>query len=145
MSGCRPAYTPVDPNQKFGDNKGGDPMHISWYLKFVDELIYLSHTQSDIAFEASIASQFMHSTSATSRKMFILILRYLKSTLGFIFPEDCTTKYWGLFGCWLGRINQKQEVPLRVLHMCGVIWVLGEVKKKKKGRTWCMEQCWGRI
>lgn len=60
MSGCRPADTPIDPNQKLGDGKEGDPVNTARYQKLVGKLIYLSHTQPDIAFAVSLVSQFMH-------------------------------------------------------------------------------------
>ncbi|KAK3007413.1 hypothetical protein RJ639_014792 [Escallonia herrerae] len=53
MSGCRPVETPIDPNQKLGDNKGV-PVNTSRYQKPVGKLIYLSHTRPNIAFAVSL-------------------------------------------------------------------------------------------
>ena len=82
MSGCRPANTPIDPNQKLGDGKKGDPVNIARYQKLVGKLIYLSHTRPDIAFAVSLVSQFMHSPYEKHLEAVNRILRYLKSTPG---------------------------------------------------------------
>ncbi|KAK3037075.1 hypothetical protein RJ639_029917 [Escallonia herrerae] len=79
MSGCRPVETPIDPNQKLGDNKG-DPVNTSRYQKLVGKLIYLSHTRPDIAFAVSLVSQFMHSLHEEHLEAVYRILRYLKSS-----------------------------------------------------------------
>ena len=44
MSGCRPIDTPINPNQKHGDDKEGDMVNTTQYQKLVGKLIYLSHT-----------------------------------------------------------------------------------------------------
>ncbi|EOY19350.1 Uncharacterized protein TCM_044423 [Theobroma cacao] len=79
MSGCRPAETPVDPNQKLGDSKG-NLMNTLQYQKLVRKLIYLSYTWPDIAFEISLVSQFMHSPHEEHLEAVYRILRYLKSS-----------------------------------------------------------------
>ena len=61
MSGCRPVDTPIDLNQKLGDDKGGDKVNTTRYQKLMGKLIYLSHTRPNIAFVVSLVSQFMHS------------------------------------------------------------------------------------
>ena len=82
MSGCRPADTPIGPNQKLGDDKEGVPVNTARYQKLVGKLIYLSHTRPDIAFAVSLVSQFMHSPSEKHLEAVYRILRYLKSTPG---------------------------------------------------------------
>ncbi|KAK3035187.1 hypothetical protein RJ639_034575 [Escallonia herrerae] len=81
MSGCRPIETPIDSNQKLGDNKG-DPVNTSRYQKLVGKLIYLSRTRPDIAFAVSLVSQFMHSPHEEHLEAVYRILRYLKSSPG---------------------------------------------------------------
>jgi hypothetical protein len=59
MSGCRPVDTSIDPNQKLGDTKDGNPVNTTQYQKLVGKLIYLSHTQPDIAFAVSLCTHPM--------------------------------------------------------------------------------------
>ncbi|KAK3004629.1 hypothetical protein RJ639_019506 [Escallonia herrerae] len=81
MSGCRPVETPIDPNQKLGDNEG-DLINTSRYQKLVGKLIYLSYTTPDIAFAVSLVSQFMHSPHEEHREAVYRIMRYFKSSPG---------------------------------------------------------------
>lgn len=46
------------------------------------ELIYLSHTRPDIAYDVSVVSQSMHNPSKSHMEAVIRILRYLKSSPG---------------------------------------------------------------
>lgn len=82
MSGCRPTDTPIDPNQKLGDDKEGDPVNTIGYQKLVGKLIYLTHTRPNIAFTVSLVNQFMHSPYEKHLEAVYRILRYLKSTPG---------------------------------------------------------------
>ena len=52
------------------------------YQRLVGKLIYLSHTQPDIAYTVSLVSQFMHNPSKDHLSVVIQILRYLKSSPG---------------------------------------------------------------
>ena len=61
MSGYRPSDTAVDPNVKLGKVEIGVPIDTTRYQKLVNKLIYLSHTQPNIAFAISVVSQYMHS------------------------------------------------------------------------------------
>lgn len=49
MSGCRPATTPIESNQRI-TKEGGSPIDREQYQRLVGRLIYLSHTRPDIAF-----------------------------------------------------------------------------------------------
>ena len=82
MSGCRPADTPIDPNQKLGKDSEGTPVDILRYQRLVGRLIYLSHTRPDIAFAVSLVSQFMHCPREEHLDATYRILRYLKSCSG---------------------------------------------------------------
>ena len=82
MSGCRTVDTPINPNQKLGDDKEGDVVNTTRYQKLVAKLIYLSHTRLDIAFAVSLVSQFMHSPYKKHLEAVYRILRYLKGTPG---------------------------------------------------------------
>ena len=80
MSGYRPADTPIDPNQRLGDDKEGDLVNTTRYKKLMRKLIYLSYTQPYIAFVVSLVSQFMHSPYEKHLEVVYRILLYLKST-----------------------------------------------------------------
>ena len=82
MCGCRPIDTPIDPNQKLGDDKESDMVNTTQYQKLVGKLIYLSHTQPDIAFAMSLVSQFMHAPYKKHLEVVHRILRYLQGTPG---------------------------------------------------------------
>jgi hypothetical protein len=59
MLGCRPALTPIEQNHRL-TSESGQPVDRAQYQRLVGQLIYLSHTRSDIAFAVSVVSQFMH-------------------------------------------------------------------------------------
>lgn len=45
MSGCRPMDTPMDPNQKLGNNKKRDALDASWYQKLLGKAnLLITHT-----------------------------------------------------------------------------------------------------
>lgn len=76
MSGCKPADTPIDPNQKLGDDKKGESVDTSHYQRLVGKLIYLSHTRPDIVFAITLVTRFMHSPYEHLEVVY-RILRYL--------------------------------------------------------------------
>jgi hypothetical protein len=78
MSGCRPNYTPMDPNAKLWE-KGDTPVDIGRYQRLVGKLIYLAHTRPDIAFLVSVVSQFMHAPHEEHLATVYRILRYWKA------------------------------------------------------------------
>ena len=82
MSGWRQADTPIDPNQKLGDDKEGDMVNTNRYQKLEGKSIYLSHTRPAIAFAVSLVSQFMHSPYKKHLEAVYRILRYLKGIPG---------------------------------------------------------------
>lgn len=57
-------------------------MDIACYQRLAGKLIYLAHTRPDIAFLASLVSQFMYSPHKEHLDAVYGILRYLKSTPG---------------------------------------------------------------
>lgn len=57
---CKPANTPVDPNEKLGNAEEDIAVDKEMYQRLVGKLIYLSHTRPDVAFAVSLVSQFMH-------------------------------------------------------------------------------------
>ncbi|KAK3030878.1 hypothetical protein RJ639_037228 [Escallonia herrerae] len=158
MSGCRPVETPIDPNQKLGDNKG-DPVNTSRYQKLVGKLIYLSHTRPDIAFAVSLVSQIMHSPREEhleilkkfSRKRTILQKERTRNLeaytdadwAGSITDRKSTSGYctfvWGNLVTWrskkqsvVARSSAKAEYRAMAHGICEMMWlkrVLEELRR----------------
>ena len=80
LLGCKMVETPIDLNLKLQLAKVEEVKDREQYQKLVGKLIYLSHTQPDIAFAVSMVSQFMHSLGAEHFEAVYKILRYLKGT-----------------------------------------------------------------
>jgi hypothetical protein len=121
MSGCRPANTPIDPNQKLGDDKEGDPVNTTRYQKLVGKLIYLSHTRPDIAFAVSLVSQFMHSPHAKHLEVVYRILRYLKSTpdKGLLFQKTAQQNIEAYTDAdWAGSVIDRRSTS----RYCTYVW-----------------------
>ena len=79
MLGNKACDTPMEQNQKLGDDSSGELVDKGRYQIFVGKLIYLSHTRPDIAFAVGAVNQFMHSPRVTHQNDVFRILRYLKS------------------------------------------------------------------
>ena len=61
MMGCRPIYTPMDPNVKLHLGQG-EPLSIpKRYRWLVGKLNYLTVIRLDISFPVTVVSQFMTS------------------------------------------------------------------------------------
>ena len=121
MSGCRPADTPIDPNQKLGDTNDGNLVNTTRYQKLVEKLIYLSHTRPDIAFAVSIVSQFMHSPYEVHLEAVYRILRYLKSTPGkglFFKKSEQKTIEAYTDADWAGSVTDRRSTS----GYCTYIW-----------------------
>ncbi|XP_058774342.1 uncharacterized mitochondrial protein AtMg00810-like [Vicia villosa] len=71
----------MDPNDKHW-GEGSVPVDTGRYQRLVEKLIYMSHTQPDIAFSVSIVSQFMTSPYEEHLESVYKILRYLKGKPG---------------------------------------------------------------
>ena len=82
MLGCKPAKSPIKQNHKLRGKIEDDMVDYSLYQRLVGKLIYLSHTQPDIAYVVGVVSQFMHSPHESHMEAIYKILRYLKSTPG---------------------------------------------------------------
>ena len=82
MLECKPADTPLAQNEKLSIHDNQMPTDKDQYQRLVGKLIYLSHIGPDIAYVASLVSQFMHNPSKDHMNVVIQILRYLKSSPG---------------------------------------------------------------
>ena len=80
MLGCKPAETPIEPNEKLQPTKAENVKDRERYQKHVGRLIYLSHTRLDIAFSVSMVGHFMHALGLEHFEAVYRILRYLKGT-----------------------------------------------------------------
>lgn len=81
-SGCKPAPTPMDPNQKLRESKEELTVDKGMYQRLVGKLIYLAHTRPDIAYSVSVISQFMHDPRESHLQAAYRVLHYLKGNPG---------------------------------------------------------------
>ena len=79
---CKPTSTPIDPNLRLEDVEKDATVDKEMYQRLVGRLIYLSHTQPDIAYAVSMISQFMHCPKKAHLQVAYRVLQYLKGTLG---------------------------------------------------------------
>ena len=77
---CKPANTPIDPNHKLGKASEDATVDKGIYQRLVGRLIYLSHTQSNIAYVFSLVNQFMHNPKEVHLQAVYKLLYYLKAT-----------------------------------------------------------------
>ncbi|XP_050890945.1 uncharacterized mitochondrial protein AtMg00240-like [Lathyrus oleraceus] len=120
MSGCRPADTPMDPNAKLW-GEGNVFVDTGRYQRLVGKLIYLSHTQPDIAFSVSVVSQFMHSPFEEHLEAVYRILRYLKGNPGKrLFFKKTGEKNVSIFtdADWAGSIIDRRSTS----GYCTYVW-----------------------
>ncbi|XP_071718161.1 uncharacterized mitochondrial protein AtMg00810-like [Rutidosis leptorrhynchoides] len=82
MIDCKPADTPMIPNQKLYMEDEADLADKGQYQWMVGKVIYLAHTRSDIAHAVGVVSQFMHQPQVHHMEAVIRIIRYLKKTAG---------------------------------------------------------------
>ena len=82
LLGCKASNTPIDPNHKLGEALEGDKVDKGVYQRLVGKLIYLAHTQPDIAYVVGVVSQFMHNPGEVHLKAMYRILHYLKGAPG---------------------------------------------------------------
>ncbi|RZC11556.1 Retrovirus-related Pol polyprotein from transposon RE1 [Glycine soja] len=121
MMGCRPANTPIDPNQKLRSEDKGDPVDTTRYQRLVGRLIYLSYTRPNIAFVVSLVSQFMQSPHEEHLEAVHRILRYLKSTPGRgLFFKKTGQQAIEVFtdAVWAGSITDRKSTS----GYCTFVW-----------------------
>ncbi|XXG51736.1 hypothetical protein AAC387_Pa03g0242 [Persea americana] len=82
MSASSPVSTPMEENLKLGMHPNQIPANKERYQRLVGRLMYLAHTQPDLAYALSVVSQFMHAPSEEHMNAVTRILRYLKSSPG---------------------------------------------------------------
>ncbi|XP_071728834.1 uncharacterized mitochondrial protein AtMg00810-like [Rutidosis leptorrhynchoides] len=80
---CKPAETPMIPNQKLYMKNEADLADKGQYYRIVGKLIYLSHTQPDIAHAVGVVSQLMHQPQVHQMEAAMRIIRYLRKITGY--------------------------------------------------------------
>ena len=79
----------MEMNHSLEISSGNVLVDIGPYQGLVGKLIYLTHTRSDIAYDVSVVSQFMHAPTEEHMRALYRILRYLKGSHKKV---DCTKK-----------------------------------------------------
>ena len=82
LLGCKAAETPIETNHKLGEVPEDNEVDKGSYQRIVGRLIYLAHTQPDIAYVVGVVSQFMHNPKESHLRAFYRVLHYLKGTPG---------------------------------------------------------------
>ncbi|CAN1319890.1 Retrovirus-related Pol polyprotein from transposon RE1, partial [Linum perenne] len=82
LTGCKPAETPMEANEKLRQSTGEEVKDKERYQRLVGRLIYLTHTRPDIAFAVSVVNQFMHAPEPIHFEAVYRIIRYLKGSPG---------------------------------------------------------------
>ncbi|XP_071700078.1 uncharacterized mitochondrial protein AtMg00810-like [Rutidosis leptorrhynchoides] len=82
MVDCKPADTPMIPNQRLYIEDKAKVADQGQYQRIVGKLIYLAHTRPDIAHFVGVVSQFMHQPRQHHMDAVWRIIRYLKGTAG---------------------------------------------------------------
>ncbi|CAA7399927.1 unnamed protein product [Spirodela intermedia] len=79
-SGCKPANTPIDPNQKLCMADEENSINREMYQRLIGRPLYLTHTRPDISYQVSILSQFTHQPKECHLHAAYRVLHYLKGT-----------------------------------------------------------------
>ena len=77
---CKPASTPIDPNNNLGKVEEDVAVDREMYQHLVGRLIYLSHTRPNIAYIVSVITQFMHISKEVHPQAANQVLQYLKGS-----------------------------------------------------------------
>jgi len=97
MQNCRPADSPMDPNQKLLADQSEIYPDPERYRRLVGKLIYLTITRPDISFVVGVVSQFMQSPHVDHWNVVMRILRYVKKApgQGLLYEDKGNTQVFG--------------------------------------------------
>ena len=113
MLACQPTDTPVEKGLKLCVETNQVHVDKGRYQRLVGRLMYLAHTRPYLAYALSIVSQFMHNPGEQHMNAVMLILRYLKSTLGkgvlFTKNVDCQSVDAYSDTDWAGAIDDRRS------------------------------------
>lgn len=120
MIGCKSADTVMDPNTKLGLQIDGIKVDQRRYHFLVGKLIYITHTQPDVSFVASV-SQFLNNSSEEHMNVVYWIRRYLKGTTRkwLILRKSFSQGSKSLHRCRLGRLS---HCGRSTSGYCSYIW-----------------------
>ncbi|XP_071694977.1 secreted RxLR effector protein 161-like [Rutidosis leptorrhynchoides] len=82
MIDCKPAETPMIPNQKLFMEDNVELLDKGQYQRIAGKLIYLAHTRTDITHAVGVVSQFMHQPHVHHLEAAMRIIRYLNKAPG---------------------------------------------------------------
>ncbi|XP_072052133.1 uncharacterized mitochondrial protein AtMg00810-like [Arachis hypogaea] len=112
MVDYKPIDMPMQVNHKLKIVEGATLADKKRYQRLVEKLIYLSHTQPDIAYGVGIVSQFMYKPQENHMKAVMRIVRYLKGALGsgIIFKRNGYLKVEAYTDAnWAGNQNDRRS------------------------------------
>ncbi|XP_071708171.1 secreted RxLR effector protein 161-like [Rutidosis leptorrhynchoides] len=133
MIDCKPAATPMIPNQTLYMEDEADIADKGRYQRLVGKLIYIAHTRPDTSHAVGVVSQFMHQPKVHHMKGVIRIIRYLKKTAdhGVVFEKNghLETKIY-INASWTGEKGDTKSTP-GFFTLVGGNLVAWRSKKKK--------------
>lgn len=112
MLGCKPAYGPMNLNEKLSKNDGIEAADARYYRSMVGGLNYLSHKRPDIAFPVSVISRFMHCPSRHHLGAAKRIMKYVAGTtnLGIWYSKVSNFKLYGYSDSdWAGCVDDRKS------------------------------------
>ncbi|XP_071698900.1 uncharacterized mitochondrial protein AtMg00810-like [Rutidosis leptorrhynchoides] len=133
MIDCKPANTPMIPNQRLYMEEDADLADRGQYQRIVGKLTYLAHTRPDIAHVVGVVSQYMHQPQRHHMVTVWRIIKYLKGTAGdgvlFSKNDHLETQIYTDAG-YGGEKRIGNQHPNTLLSS-KVTWSHGEARNKK--------------
>ena len=121
LTGCTPAYTPMNPNEKLSTNDDTGAANARLYRSMVGGLNYLSHTRPDIAHSVGLVSRFMHKPTKHHLGAVKRIMHYIAGTsdYGIWYNNVKTMRLVGYCDSdWAGSLDDRKSTS-------GYVFTLG--------------------
>ena len=111
MTGCKPISVPLEQNVKLNAETGELLEDITMYRRIVGSLIYMTITRPDLSYAVGLVSQFMQAPRKPHLDAARRILRYVKSTLHYLFYEaGCALQVHGYTDAdWAGSVSDRRS------------------------------------
>jgi hypothetical protein len=89
LTDCNPALTPMEERLKLSRDSTTEEVDATQYRRLVGSLLYLTHTQPDLAFSVDYVSRFMQRPTMEHQQDVKRIIRYVVGTLdhGLYYPR----------------------------------------------------------